>query len=255
MRENSTLADAGQGARRGDAADAAPLSNSEFEDFIYLISHDVRSSVRALLELPQWITEDLEEAGVKVEGPVATSIGLMNKHTGRLDRMLVDLLTYSRVGRLQERHSVDLADAVEQVLEASALPANVGLITDFAAPRVLIGERDVLTLFDALISNAVKHHDKSVGRILVSSEVVGARVLVSVSDDGPGIDPGLHDRVQRAMTTLRPRDEVEGSGMGLAVVAKIAECNNGSLTITESPFGRGTCVSVDLPHAPAKAGG
>jgi signal transduction histidine kinase len=203
--------------------------------------------VRALLELPQWIAEDLEEAGVKIDGPVATSIGLMNKHTGRLDRMLVDLLTYSRVGRMQETIQMDLQTCVDQVLEENPLPTNFGLMTDLAHPSITIGERDILTLFAALIGNAVKHHDKSVGRILVASELRDGRALINVSDDGPGIDPAFHARILQAMTTLRPRDEVEGSGMGLAVVSKIAELNGGSVRIGVSPFGRGTCVTVDLP--------
>lgn len=71
-----------------------PVRSGEFEDFIYLISHDVRNSVRALIELAQWIADDLAEAGVKIEGQVAETIDLMNTHTGRLDRMLVDLLTF-----------------------------------------------------------------------------------------------------------------------------------------------------------------
>ena len=75
------------------AASTPPVSSPELDEFIYLISHDVRGSVRALLELPQWIAEDLQEAGIPVDGSVATSIEMMNRHAGRLDRMLVDLLT------------------------------------------------------------------------------------------------------------------------------------------------------------------
>lgn len=241
----AVLANGFSDQRREEAT--ADQDKSEFEDFIYLISHDVRSSVRALLELPQWISEDLEEAGFKVQGPVATSIDLMNKHTGRLDRMLVDLLTYSRVGRMQERGKVDLLAALENVIEASPLPSNFDLMTDICAKTVNIGERDVLTLFDALIGNAIKHHDKPVGRILVTSEIAKDRLLIHVSDDGPGIEPEYYARVQSAMTTLRPRDEIEGSGMGLAIVAKIAQANNGTLGISQSPFGRGTQVTLNLP--------
>jgi len=84
-----------------DGSQESGQNSQDIEDLIYLISHDVRSSVRALLELPNWISEDLEEAGFPVQGQVAASIELMNRHTSRLDRMLVDLLTYSRIGRMQ----------------------------------------------------------------------------------------------------------------------------------------------------------
>jgi signal transduction histidine kinase len=230
------------GAASGGAADG----RQEFEDFIYLISHDVRASVRALLELPQWIAEDLETAGIKVEGQVAQSINLMNRHTGRLDRMLVDLLTYSRIGRMQATTSVDLDAALAQVLDAAKVPPGFEVVQSLEWPALTIGEHDVLTLLSALISNGIKHHDKATGRLIVTSRRDGAQVVLAVSDDGPGIEEAFADRVFGAMTTLKPRDEVEGSGMGLACVRKIAGLYNGQATVLSSPYGRGTMVEVRI---------
>lgn len=222
-------------------------SSQDIEDFIYLISHDVRASVRALLELPHWIVEDLEEAGVKVEGSVAASIELMNRHTGRLDRMLVDLLTFSRVGRMQEVRSNILPLVIEQVLEEIQLPVGFKVIKNLECEAIVMGDRDILTLFDALIRNALKHHDKRSGQIVVSSAVQGGEVILSVADDGPGIPLEYRENVFGAMRTLRPRDEVEGSGMGLTNVRKIAALYGGTAHVTASPYGRGTLAEVRLP--------
>lgn len=222
--------------------------SQDIEDFIYLISHDVRSSVRALLELPQWIAEDLEEAGFKVSGQVQSSIDLMNRHTGRLDRMLVDLLTYSRIGRMQTVRDVDLNEALDDVLDELALPAGYKMVRAFDCETLVIGDRDILTLFTALISNAVKHHDQKAGRIVVTSSLQDGSICLTVSDDGPGIPEEFHSRVFGAMTTLRPRDEVEGSGMGLANVRKIATQYHGKVRLKDSPYGRGTRVEVCLPQ-------
>lgn len=222
----------------------------DIDDFIYLISHDVRASVRALLELPQWIAEDLEEAGVTVNGSVAQSIELMNRHTGRLDRMLVDLLTYSRIGRMQERRLVDLTEALAEVCETMQMPGGFDLTQDIDCGPLDIGERDILTLLTALLSNAVKHHDKDRGRIIVTAQEQGGHVSLCVSDDGPGIDEAMHARVFGAMTTLRPRDEVEGSGMGLANVRKIAELYGGTVSVHPSVYGRGCTIDVRLPRLP-----
>ena len=226
----------------------APVGASqEIEDFIYLISHDVRASVRALLELPQWIAEDLEESGVQVPGNVASSIELMNRHTGRLDRMLVDLLAFSRVGRMQKTEKILLSVALQDVLEEMRIPAGFSVKHHFEHPLVWLGSKDVMVLLRALISNAVKHHDKDHGRVLVSSRREGGFVLLSVSDDGPGIDEDSHERVLAPMTTLRPRDEVEGSGMGLAISNKIALHYGGSMRVMSSPYGRGTQIELSLP--------
>ena len=91
------------------------IPSRDFEDFIYLISHDVRNSVRALIEVPVWITEDLQDEGYKIQGQLAEHIGLMNTHTRRLDRMLNDLLVYSRIGRMQLPVDVDLAEVPLEV--------------------------------------------------------------------------------------------------------------------------------------------
>ena len=226
----------------------APVGASQdIEDFIYLISHDVRASVRALIELPQWIIEDLEKSGVQVEGSVASSIELMNRHTGRLDRMLVDLLAFSRVGRMQETEKIHLPTALNEVLDEMRIPAGFLIEHHFEHPSVWLGNRDAMVLLRALISNAIKHHDKDRGRVLITSRKVGAIVLLSVSDNGPGIDEKAHERVLAPMTTLRPRDEVEGSGMGLAISKKIAMHYEGSMRVMSSPFGRGTQIELSLP--------
>lgn len=221
-------------------------TSQDIEDFIYLISHDVRSSVRALLELPQWIAEDLEEAGFPINGPVAASIEMMNRHTGRLDRMLVDLLTFSRVGRMQEVRCVDLEAAVDRVVEELDLPAGFEVLRDFQVKEITIGERDVLTLLSALIQNAVKHHDQSKGRIVVTFRREKQAVVIGVADDGPGIPDEFRERVFGAMTTLQPRDEVEGSGMGLANVRKIARYYGGDAVSLASPYGRGSNIEVRM---------
>lgn len=232
-------------------ATAAPKSrdSEDIDDFIYLISHDVRASVRALLELPQWIKEDLEEAGIATDGAVGSSIDLMNRHTGRLDRMLVDLLAFSRVGRMQGIQTLDMDATLDEVLDEMHVPQEFRITREFDCTAITMGERDLPTMLNALISNAIKHHDRNSGRIHLRSWQEGAEVAISVSDDGPGIDEAFHERVFAPMTTLRPRDEVEGSGMGLAKTRKIARHYGGNARIETSPFGRGISVVVRIAVA------
>lgn len=224
-----------------------PVTSREFEDFIYLISHDVRNSVRALIELPQWIADDLAEAGVKIEGQVAENIDLMNTHTGRLDRMLVDLLTFSRVGRMQDLVEVDLQTAVEDVLDDLKVPAGIAVSVDLECKSLWIGERDILSLLTALLSNAIKHHDKPSGEIILASKRHGQDIVIEVTDDGPGILPEYRERVFMAMATLRPRDEVEGSGMGLTIARKIAQVYGGTVSIIDTGRTRGTRLEARFP--------
>lgn len=226
-----------------------PSATQDIDDFIYLMSHDVRASVRALLELPQWIKEDLEDAGIEVTGSVEQSIEMMNRHTARLDRMLMDLLAYSRVGRMQEVRRVDVELALDEVLGQVHLPDTLKLTRSLEARECTMGEQDVLTLWSALISNAVKHHHTREGAIHVATRREGAMIRFTVSDDGPGIPDQFHDKALGAMITLRPRDEVEGTGMGLANVRKMAEHYGGHVELTAAHADRsGLRVDLVIPH-------
>lgn len=238
---------------RPETSRRAPPSRSsaadDFENFIYLLSHDVRNSVRAMLELPQWIEEDLVAEGHPIRGSLAENFRLLNTHTRRLDRMLIDLLEYSRVGRKQQIRTVLLQDALRQLLEARPIPPGFRLDSDLRAGGIRIGENDVLNLLSALIGNAVKHHDKGGGTITVTARNEGGDCVLVVRDDGPGIPGVYRERVFGAMTTLRPRDDVEGSGMGLAIVRKIVDHYGGSLRWLMQHEEEGAALEIRLPLA------
>ena len=99
-----------------------------------------------------------------------------------------------------------------------------------------------------LLGNAVKHHDRSVGLVAVSARDRGAHVEFVVSDDGPGIPAQFHEKVFRMFQTLRPRDAVEGSGMGLALVKKLVETAGGTLMLESD--GRGAAARFTWPKKP-----
>ena len=221
--------------------------SQDFEDLIYLLSHDVRNSVRALLEVPAWIEEDLIEAGHKITGTLAENLELVNVHTRRLDRMLIDLLVHSRVGRKQTIKSVDLAEAIDLVVEQLILPPGFTFETDLKCDSVRIGDRDILTLLSALISNSIKHHDRDEGTIRVSSYRDATQCVLVVSDDGPGIPAKYREEVFDAMMTLRPRDEIEGSGMGLTIVRKIVDIYGGRMRWANETADRGAVLEIGLP--------
>ena len=233
---------------RTASQNTVPGHSKDFEDFIYLISHDVRSSVRALIEVPQWISEDLTEAGQKIEGSLADNLDLMNTQTRRLDRMLTDLLVYSRIGRMQNVLSVDLAEAVDSVCQELVVPKSIQLSVDLRQTQLNMGERDIMTLLTALLSNSIRHRDDRTTRISLASSQEGDTCVMTFQDDGPGIAPQFRDRVFDAMTTLKSRDEAEGSGMGLAHVRKILDCCGGTLKWLDLPSERGVGFELRFPN-------
>ena len=99
------------------------------------------------------------------------------------------------------------------------------------------------------LSNAIKHHDRSEGQIDFLVEVEEDHIKLEVTDDGPGVPMARQEHVFEILTTLKPRDEVEGSGMGLAVARRIVHHYGGEISMT-SPVdgfgGRGTSVTAIL---------
>ncbi len=231
----------------GGGSQLTHSSSKEFEDFIYLLSHDIRNSVRALLEVPQWIQDDLVEAGYRINQPLQENLALMNIHTRRLDRMLIDLLVYSRAGRMQVVKAVDISEAIAIVLDQLTVPNGFKIDLDLKCSEIRMGDRDILTLFSALISNSIKHHDLREGHIKITTVRKSGDCVITVSDDGPGIPEKYRDRVFEVMTTLKPRDEIEGSGMGLALVRKIVEIYGGKIAWLSESDERGTSIELSFP--------
>jgi signal transduction histidine kinase len=101
-----------------------------------------------------------------------------------------------------------------------------------------------------LINNAIKHHDKQSGEVILCVKRAGDFVEFVVRDDGPGILPQFHDRIFHLFQTLKRRDEVEGSGMGLALVKKLVEQQNGCITVHSHGNGTGAEFRFRWPALP-----
>ena len=97
----------------------------------------------------------------------------------------------------------------------------------------------IQVVLENLIGNALKHHDRNEGRITVSARLDDGMAEFRVSDDGPGIPPQFHDRIFVIFQTLAGRDEVESSGIGLAIVKKMVEGHGGRVWVESAPPARG----------------
>ena len=105
-----------------------------------------------------------------------------------------------------------------------------------------------------LISNGIKHHDQSKGQITVHTYLENDRIHMSVSDDSPGIPTPYQDRVFGLFETLKPRDEVEGSGLGLSIIRKSLKHHKGKIRIESDPdTTRRTSFLFDLPEMSAQS--
>ncbi len=225
---------------------AAELERSmrELDEFAYVASHDLKSPLQGIRTLASWIEEDNADS---LSDKSRRHLRQMQQRVTRLDALLDDLLQYSRAGRV-DRDIVDV-DTTELVHDAAALlgpPDGVTVSVADGAPRFRTARVPLEQVFRNLINNAIKHHDRGAARIEVGYADCGERFEFSVADDGPGIEPQFHEKVFQMFETLTPRDRVEGSGMGLAVIKKIVETFGGTIRVRSAP-GRGATFLFTWP--------
>ncbi len=202
-------------------------SNAELDQFAYVASHDLKAPLNAINKLAGWIEEDCE--GLLPES-AQQHFELLKNRSKRMGKLLDDLLLFSRVGRVTYQvESVDLRPLVLDIVGLMDIPSTFNVtVTDIT---LNVAKTPFEQVIRNLIGNAVKHHPNDAGNIAVLAEKTANSFTLKVADDGTGIPPNLHDKALEMFQTLRPRDEVEGSGLGLALCNKIVEYNGGTLHI------------------------
>jgi signal transduction histidine kinase len=213
-------------------------SNRDLEQFAYVASHDLKAPLRAIDVLVQWLREDLANYD---GGDVQENLGLLAQRTQRLGRLLDDLLEYSRVGRkVGDVMRVDANALIKDLVELMSPPVGISVEISGRLPVFTTYATPFEQVLRNLINNAIKHHPGPTGRVIVSCKENADFYVFSVADDGVGIAQEYAERVFQMFQTLKPRDEVEGSGMGLAIVSRIVEWQGGRVWFEPGPGGRGT---------------
>lgn len=219
---------------------------SELDSFVYIVSHDLRNCARALTEVPRWLQDDLRAQGVKFGPDVVDNFDLLDRHAKRLDRMLLDLLVYSRVGRLQQISDFGLGDVLDEVIAEITMPDRITVVAQDPLPNLLMGHSDAFVMVKSILDNVVRHCPGDAVTLTISARRRQGEVSITFTDDGPGIQTGDLQRVFRPMTTLVRRDEVEGSGMGLAIVQRIVANYGGEVAAGPGPTGGGLRLRLRL---------
>jgi PAS domain S-box-containing protein len=223
-------------------------SNQDLEQFAYVASHDLKAPLRAIELLVQWIKEDLEGQDI---GDVQANLSLLGQRTRRLTRLLDDLLAYSRAGRrVGECRRTDCNALVRDVIELAAPPDGCRVELVEPLPSFETYGTALEQVLRNLIGNAIKHHPGPEVNVRVGCGDGGDHYVFSVEDDGAGIPAEYADRVFQMFQTLKPRDQVEGSGMGLAIVQRIVAWQGGRIWFEAGSGGRGTVFRFQWRKVP-----
>jgi PAS domain S-box-containing protein len=218
-------------------------SNKDLEQFAYVASHDLKAPLRAIDLLVQWIKEELADHD---SDSVQENLGLLGQRTQRLGRLLDDLLAYSRAGRKVGAHrETDSHELVVDMIQLLDPPEHLKVTVEGRLPTFETYPTPLETVFRNLIGNALKHHSGPSGTVTVACEEQEDRYVFAVRDDGPGIPPEYAERVFEMFQTLKPRDQIEGSGMGLAIVNRIVAWQGGRVWFEPCTEGSGTVFKFE----------
>lgn len=219
-------------------------SNEELERFGYAAAHDLKAPLRAIANLTEWICEEQLAGNAERVGEYRA---LLDARVARMQRLVDDLLGYARAGRADEMTgAIDLREVVTAAIEQVRPPDTFTVKISDHLPVITAARGPLEQIFANLIGNAIKHHQGDSGSITISAAEVGDFWELSVADDGPGIPAEQRERVFEMFQTLRPRDEVEGSGLGLSLVRRSITIRGGSVSMAETPGG-GCTVRVLWP--------
>jgi len=234
-----------------DLARDLQRSNQELEQFAYVASHDLQEPLRMVAGFVRLLAQRYEG---RLDADADKYIGFALDGTERMQHLIADLLDYSRAGRGSVPDTpVDTDAVIEGVLaifrsQLSELGAQVTLDP---LPALRGNRAQLQAVFQNLIENAIKYRSEAPLRIHVGVERREGRPVITVSDNGIGIDPGQTERVFRPFQRLHARSEYEGSGIGLAIVERIVHRYQGEVW-AESDGEQGTTFCLELPcvHAP-----
>jgi PAS domain S-box-containing protein len=225
-----------------ELAEELARSNQELEQFTYVASHDLSEPLRTVAGFVQLLAQRYQG---RLDADADEFIGFALDGVARMQSLIQDLLTYSRVSRLE--YILDSVDAHAMVTELAQAGSGPGTITSSALPIVQADPEQLRRVLQNLIGNGLKFVPP--GRkpqVHVSATREGAKCRFAVKDNGIGVAPQHHERIFKMFQRLHSQDDFPGTGIGLAVCQRIIERHGGDIWV-ESTEGVGSTFFFTLP--------
>lgn len=220
------------------------MTNKGLKDFAYIVSHDLKAPLRAITSLAEWLSADYSD---KLDEEGKEQLALLLSRVKRMHNLIESILEYSRIGRMKEnKQEIDLNTLIADVITMINPPEGIAIKVGDKLPTILCERTKTEQVFQNLLSNAVRYMDKPKGQITIGCSEETGYWKFYVADNGPGIEERYYEKIFQIFQTLKPRDEVESTGVGLSIVKKIVESQGGEIGV-DSKVGVGTTFFFCLP--------
>ena len=211
--------------------DQLEKSNNELQEYAHIVSHDLKSPLRSIDALVQWIKEDNKD---EFDEATNQNFGLIETTLEKMEQLISDVLEYSSVAsESQTKTNVDLNELIQDLKQILYVPEHISIHVLNPLPTV-VGDRTKLQqLFQNLISNAIKFNDKENGLIEIDVDEQKSYYQFSIKDNGVGIEKKHHNKIFKIFHALNKNKE--STGIGLSIVKKIVDMYKGEIWLTSQP--------------------
>lgn len=219
--------------------------NKELESFAYSVSHDLRAPLTSIAGYARLLQEELAD---KANTNIASYIIAINESVKRMQKLIEDLLSFSRMARTDIHHTqVDFARMVDAIIQEVTLAQRSTAQFKVSELPVIEGDEAMLRIaFTNLISNAVKFSSKNPNPIVeIGSYKENSKTIIYVKDNGVGFDPALSEKLFNVFQRLHSEKDFPGTGIGLALVRRVISRHGGRVWAQSEP-GKGATFFVEL---------
>lgn len=219
-------------------------ANKQLEEFAYIAAHDLKTPLRGIGTLAYWLAMDYSE---KLDDVGKEQLRLLTLRAKQMSTLIDRIQQYSMLGRSEQKmQQVDLNVILSEVISKIENPEHIKITIENSLPTLICEITHIVLIFQNLLGNAIKYMDKPEGLIKVGCAEEEHFWRFSVADNGPGIQQKYFERIFNIFKTLSPSNGYESTGVGLSIVKKLVELNNGKVWI-ESEVGRGSAFFFTLP--------
>ncbi len=221
--------------------------NLELERFAFISSHDLKVPLKNIINFSELSIDSLNNLNTE---EATEYIDIINKNASRMNNLIEDtleLISYDNKHSLDVE--IDLNNTIEQIISLllnTIYEKNVSIRKLKPLPKIKGVKSEILSCFKNLIENAIKYNNSSSVRIILDFVEVGSDYIISVKDNGIGIDEKQYGKIFEMYQRLVRQDQYQGTGLGLPICKKIIEKNKGEIWV-ESAVGEGSTFFIRLP--------
>lgn len=210
-------------------------SNDELQEYAHVVSHDLKSPLRSINALVNWIKDDND--GSLTENTLE-HLAMIETTLEKMEQLITDVLEYSGVGTDSEVYeNVDINEVLADIVTLLHFPEHIAIEVRHDFPVIKADRVKIQQLFQNLISNGIRYCDKDPGVIAINYTEDEQQYTFSVKDNGIGIPKEYHDKIFKIFQSLNTHKE--STGIGLSIVKKIVDMYGGKIWL-ESIVGEGT---------------